>query len=235
MPLPGRLRLVRPLRLKAALRSHAPSCPPPGRPRAEGGTPSHGGSRYTDAGAGYMHTPWRTSCRQDEHGCMRKDDSAEASGTMFDLLAGKKAQLRSHNAFQVEAESATRQLRLWLAARDDRSLSFDMPLAGQQIAWRMTHKNEKRKPHHCSSAGRALGPMVQQARWLRHGARYPVRCWSQPARLLAASAHPPTDFGNVAAAAAGRAGARRDAGHRCGSRGLDIEKVGLVHYYDVPS
>ena len=70
--------------------------------------------------------------------------------------------------------------------------------------------------------------MVQQARWLRHGARYPVRCWSQPARLLAASAHPPTDFGNVAAAAAGRAGARRDAGHRCGSRGLDIEKVGAL-------
>ena len=196
--------------------------------------PASGRGRHSVARGFEVHRcrcPWRTCWNMQR----RFASWMTPSGTMFDLLAGKKAQLRSHNAFQVEAESATRQLRLWLAARDDRSLSFDMPLAGQQIAWRMTHKNEKRKPHHCSSAGRALGPMVQQARWLRHGARYPVRCWSQPARLLAASAHPPTDFGNVAAAAAGRAGARRDAGHRCGSRGLDIEKVGLVHYYDVPS
>ena len=201
MTLPGRLRLLRPLRLKAALRSHAPSCPPPGRPRAEGGTPSHGGSRYTDAGAGYMHAPWRT--------CWNLQ--------------------RRFASWMAPPRRRAQCSTCWLARRPSSDpTSFDMPLAGQQIAWRMTHKNEKRKPHHCSSAGRALGPMVQQARWLRHGARYPVRCWSQPARLLAASAHPPTDFGNVAAAAAGRAGARRDAGHRCGSRGLDIEKVGAL-------
>ena len=72
MTLPGRLRLLRPLRLKAALRSHAPSCPPPGRPRA------------------------MENMLEPAEKIRIMDGSAEASGTMFDLLAGKKAQLRSH-------------------------------------------------------------------------------------------------------------------------------------------